>query len=814
MTQLQILVIAMTLTTAPWPVGKSAARLYCSAAACETQDAARQLDWQHVIGDWIELIETAKGYVLEQARSHQQAGSLAEAAGLFAIRAGRGGDDEEKWYARWQHARCLRELGDEKGFVRTALQAFRERPHRAEPLHDLANYYLQTQRAGPAALCAEAALAIPLPEHDVLSVDPGLYETGLRHTFAALASWSQDPEQKERGRKVCDWLALSRGVPAYIRDPARYNSGWYAAPAQTFLPSLQFQPLSIEVFEGFQAGNFGVCRRGDQLILLVRAINWTVQDAYWYVLQGDPPYRNQILLIELDKNLRIVASAHVDAPEDMPSPQTKDHHGFQDPRPFIWRGDLWCLCAVTEFNDRGIAEMVLSRVHCAGPDSYVLRDWRVLPSGMPTQHEKNWMPQIAGDELRLIYSVAPTRILRESGAVLSNEPASIAAETFRGGSQAIPFDDGWLMVVHEVELVNGIKRYFHRFIWMDARNVLRRLSRRFYFRILEQVGPEFVTGLAWHPDDERLVISFATNDADPCLAVVDASDVRAALVEISEHEQASRDVVEGAQAVRDKIVGCYQQDSLVCPIYTSEAPNYDASVIYLESLDQVDGWLEKTTASIISRLLRYQTEIGMRGDVLEVGVHHGRLFLLLALCTVEGERAVAVDLFEDQHLNDSLSGRGDREILERNIRRYAPEATVEILRANSMDLGQEFIKSHLGLRFISIDGGHTREIACNDLKLAEQLLASGGIVALDDIYRTDWSGVTAGLHKYYMDGGRLIPFALTPNKALFTLDHEYLKDYQIMLTKDFSDVLSRVWAHRQYQQFFGFNDVLSFIESS
>jgi hypothetical protein len=211
------------------------------------QDAARQLDWPNVIGDWIELIETAKAYVLDQARLHHQAGRFAEAAALFASRAARAGDDEEKWYARWQHAHCLREL---EGFVRTALQAFRERPHRAEPLHDLAHYYLAKQQAAPAAFYAEAALAIALPEHDVLSVDPGLYEFGLRHTFAAIASWSQDPEQRERGRKICDWLALSRDVPEHIRAPARYNSGWYAVSAPALLPSLQFHQLSITGPEG------------------------------------------------------------------------------------------------------------------------------------------------------------------------------------------------------------------------------------------------------------------------------------------------------------------------------------------------------------------------------------------------------------------------------------------------------------------------------------------------------------------------------------------------------------------------------------
>lgn len=175
-------------------------------AFCEmcrrAQDAARQLDWQYMIGDWLELIETAKADVLDRAHSHQQAGRFADAAGLFAMRARRTGDDEEKWYARWQHARCLRELGDEEGFVRTALQAFRERPHRVEPLYDLAHFYLATQRAAPAGRYAEAALATSLPEHE----RPLRRSRALQHRLAphlrrhrqlvpgyrAEGAWSQD----------------------------------------------------------------------------------------------------------------------------------------------------------------------------------------------------------------------------------------------------------------------------------------------------------------------------------------------------------------------------------------------------------------------------------------------------------------------------------------------------------------------------------------------------------------------------------------------------------------------------------------------
>ena len=124
----------------------------------------------------------------------------------------------------------------------------------------------------------------------------------------------------------------------------------------------------------------------------------------------------------------------------------------------------------------------------------------------------------------------------------------MAAESFRGSSQAIDFDDGWLMVVHEVEQVNNRRRYFHRFVWMDAANFVRRISRRFYLR---KPGVEFIAGMAWHPDDKRLVLSFSVHDTDPTLAILAAQDVRDSLQNITDYEHSCAEAIEaGRRALR------------------------------------------------------------------------------------------------------------------------------------------------------------------------------------------------------------------------------------------------------------------------
>ena len=185
---------------------------------------------------------------------------------------------------------------------------------------------------------------------------------------------------------------------------------------------------------------------------------------------------------------------------------------------------------------------------------------------------------------------------------------------------------------------------------------------------------------------------------------------------------------------------------------------------YLEGgIGNVEGWLSPTTATMIATLLLAQTEQGVAGDVCEIGVHHGRLFLILANAAAVGETAVAVDVFGDQDKNVDRSGLGDRAVFEANAARYAPDTRIDIVQESSLDLQTpSFLQRRF--RFVSIDGGHTAEATANDLWIAEKTLIGPGIVALDDILSSHWTGVITGLVRYLAEGGALQPIALVPNK--------------------------------------------------
>src|SRR6266568_1337598 len=133
-----------------------------------------------------------------------------------------------------------------------------------------------------------------------------------------------------------------------------------------------------------------------------------------------------------------------------------------------------------------------------------------------------------------------------------------------------------------------------------------------------------------------------------------------------------------------------------------------------DGIQKVDGWLNRSTATYLGALEVLQRELGIDGDVCEIGVYHGKSFLCLALGLPAHQRAFAIDLFEDQHLNVDGSGRGNRGILEQNLARWGGGDNVVIMKADSTALDtQGFFDAGPRFRLFSVDGGHTTDITAN-----------------------------------------------------------------------------------------------------
>jgi hypothetical protein len=196
----------------------------------------------------------------------------------------------------------------------------------------------------------------------------------------------------------------------------------------------------------------------------------------------------------------------------------------------------------------------------------------------------------------------------------------------------------------------------------------------------------------------------------------------------------------------------------------------------------VKGWVFPGAPQAIVAFSELQRQSNVSGGVAEIGVHHGRLFILLYLLGVEGEAAVAIDLFSQQDLNVDRSGEGDLERFRKNLKRHADTSRLVVHEGDSTKLDpQQLIEIGGGqLRLISIDGGHTAEITAHDLYVSEGALANDGVIILDDCFNETWPGVVEGVQQYFASPRSIVPFGIGANKTFFC-HKEFAQKYSDVL---------------------------------
>lgn len=185
------------------------------------------------------------------------------------------------------------------------------------------------------------------------------------------------------------------------------------------------------------------------------------------------------------------------------------------------------------------------------------------------------------------------------------------------------------------------------------------------------------------------------------------------------------------------------------------------------SMKTVQGFLTTLDARLIRTLLGYQLENEIAGHLCEIGVHHGKLFLMLALARRPEERALGIDLFEDDAGNTHTRHAGRNRALFENARRLHIEfAEEEIFKTSSLDIGPAEILARTGgrIRFFSVDGGHLYHHVEGDLRLAERTITEHGIIAVDDFFNPGWVDISFAAYDFLRSTGSIVPFAITPKK--------------------------------------------------
>jgi hypothetical protein len=163
-----------------------------------------------------------------------------------------------------------------------------------------------------------------------------------------------------------------------------------------------------------------------------------------------------------------------------------------------------------------------------------------------------------------------------------------------------------------------------------------------------------------------------------------------------------------------------------------------------------------------------QGELGLRADLLEIGVYQGRTAILFQYLCREGEQLAVCDVF-DAPLSDDPENRREhtafdagltRQIFEQHFLQYHPRLPV-IHQCRSEELEKRLRGTDF--RLLHVDGSHIYRIVQSDLRMARAILARDGVIAVDDYRSEHTPGVAAAIWEAIV-GGRLAPVCASPEK--------------------------------------------------
>ncbi len=455
----------------------------------------------------------------------------------FKSRIEKEGDPEEVWFAKWMIGECYEAQNAWENALNAYLEAYQFWPQRREPLRKIANYYRLRGKNDLSYLFAKQGARIPSSDAGHLFSYPPLSDYEFDEEISIAAYYTQF---KEDGYTASSDLMIRKHVPAHIKEQAFRNVLFYVEPLKNahFLP-IQFDfPLIQEGDEErYHPMNPSIEKTTWGYKVICRTVNYTQTGAKsFHTSDKTGIFRTRNFLLHYDTNFHLLSEREI--LENLPRKRVRSWisaniQGLDDCRIFCDGAHSWFTCTASDTNPTGNFQIALCKLGEEKNNQPIhVEKLTPLLGPDPNRCEKNWLPFFKDDLLHLIYSYDPFMIVKpdpETGActsVLEYSPQHDFSR-FRGSAAPIPFDQGFLILVHEVALLPDYSRvYLHRFVLLDKTFIITRVSRPFIF---DHQGVEYCCSMTLDHSGKNLILPIGLEDREARLCIVDTETVRSLL---------------------------------------------------------------------------------------------------------------------------------------------------------------------------------------------------------------------------------------------------------------------------------------------
>ena len=407
----------------------------CRADKFERDERLLRMDLAENLGNYRSMF-----YLANTLRS---LGRVHEAKAYYDIRAKSLDFPEEAFVAKLEAARCS--TGHEA--EARAWEAYSMRPHRAEPLAEIARRASDSGRHAYALFVSEMGARLPYPEDETLFTDRNIYTWTFPYIDMISSYYVGD---RERGMQACEFLMMKPGSMA--AQIALDNVGFYCLP----IPGVR-KPLPFTAPDGFYPASPCLRKISTGWLALIRTVNYTItHDGLFYIPGSRVITRNFLAWYDNDLTAPLRTQELYAPPA--PNPQA-GILGFEDQRIVALNGTTITLAGV-RCDASEISQPELWASTWDTETGAILGAHKISKGN---RVEKNWLPFQGG----YLYGHNPITFLDADGENPRTVTAPFNTYQFRGSAAPIPFDGGFLYVVHVVA-TRGRRVYMHRFVHVKS----------------------------------------------------------------------------------------------------------------------------------------------------------------------------------------------------------------------------------------------------------------------------------------------------------------------------------------------------------
>jgi predicted O-methyltransferase YrrM len=186
----------------------------------------------------------------------------------------------------------------------------------------------------------------------------------------------------------------------------------------------------------------------------------------------------------------------------------------------------------------------------------------------------------------------------------------------------------------------------------------------------------------------------------------------------------------------------------------------------ISELSKVPGWFAWVDRETFRWILKWQTENGKKGDLLEIGAYMGKSAIVVGEGLQKDESFTVVDLFENEaqdemnaHEMKTSYSTLTQQRFEENYLKFHKRLP-KIIKGFSSEAVKHVKKA--SCRFIHIDASHMYNHVVHDIEDSKELALKDAIVVCDDYRSEHTPGVAAAVWQAVANGFK--PVCITPGK--------------------------------------------------